>query len=622
MNSVLRALILALFTLPAWAEVKVEMLNPPENAWSKQVDNVYRLKLKETVKAYQTLVEPAFGELRQDMDLLLATNAEEIKQKIPEGKSALIVNFDGKQSSVTIKSKPYISTIATLSEKQMGELAGGNLKQTHEWLRIGAAAWISSEVMETRGAGSATEVLQSQITWLRESEDAPDAADFLSKKNEQAKKKGFTQTAILMTYHLKSQMGSKFWSAFAAYLREAAKPEFKANQAFEHRFGMTPEVFLQGYQTWIAQIKTAQYQHNQPVPPASGFATLEQADRYPLDGESSRKLYEKYLKARKPKALAISTRGSSALSSDRENAMALALKNCQQYDPVSCRLYAVDDVVVYQAPQAGQAKIEVRMASFGDDGWTRDVREKFMPIAERSTEALRKLLLDKTGTGLDETVRVHLASGTDDYTRALQDELGLSDQNANDSSERTGGMANGRGQIAVAFRNDVSTATLMERASKVPAHEIVHEWQNQQSRRYKGFKVPVWITEGTADLLAYEAIEAAKIPDTEDLTKKSWLKKCTDWYNRDGTLQAEEILMPNGKEWHQLTSKRRGNYQLAGLMVHRLREISGNQFHKALAQYFSLASQPGQKEETAFEQSFGLSRAAFLDNYKAWVKTL
>lgn len=620
MNSVLRTLILALFTLPAWAEVSVEMLKPAENPWSRQVDNVYRFRLKDTIRTYQELFEPALGELKQDMNFLLATTAEEAKQT--GGKSSFIVNFDGKQSSATLKSKPYGTAIGILSAKRMDELAGRNLQQTHEWLRVGSVSWISFEVMEKRGAVTVDEVVQSQIGWLRETAEAPSPADFLDKKSDQGKKKGFSQTAILMTHHLKSQMGQNFWPKLAAYLRAAAKPDFNIDLAFEQHFGMTPAVFLQSYLAWAAEMKAAQYQHKQAIPPASGFALLEQIDRYPLERESSRKLYEKYRKARAPKALAISTRGSSAFSSDRGNAMEMALKTCRQYDPVSCRLYAVDDVVVYQPPIPGQAMVEVRMASLGDDGWTQGVRERYLPVVQGATEALRKLLLEKTGTGLDETVRVHLVSGTDDYTRVLQDELGLNEQNANDSSVNSGGMSNGKGQIAVPFFTGYSAASLMDTAAKTAAHEIVHEWQHQQSRDYTGFKVPVWITEGSADLLAYEAIEAAKLPDTKEITKKAWLKKGTSWFKSDGSLQPEEILMPNGKEWHQLTSKRRGNYQLAGLMAYRLQEISGERFYSSLSQYFTLAGQTGQQEEAAFEQSFGLSRAAFLENYKAWVKTL
>lgn len=618
-----RILVLCLAISPVWAEIQVEMLNAPADGWSKQVDNVWRLRIKDAVKTYRALTEPGLGELDQDVRFYLAVNAEEAKQIAPQEKyKSFILNFDGKQQITTVKTKPYSAMASALAMVQMQELAKSQLNQTHEWLRFGTAAWIAIEVLAKHSDQTVESSLQSMTYWLRNTKETPDPASFINGRDGLGKKTGFSNTAILMTYHLKTQLGDKYFPALSAYLRQAGKPGFDANQAFEQHFDRSVDAFLQSYQQWAVKIKNEQLAHKNPIPAASGYATLDQTERYPLEDDAARKGLASYIKARAPKALALSSRGAWSYRLDSVDAMEQALTACRRHDPVSCRLYAVDDAVVYQPPIPGEAKIEVRMASLGDDGWTEAVREKFRPIALQATEALRKLVRDQMGLGLDETVRVHLASGTDDYTRVLQEELGMSEQNANDFSILSGGMANGRGQIAIPVLTGYTNAGLMERVAKTPAHEIVHELQGQIAKRYKGFHSPAWILEGSANLLAYEAVEAAKLPDSEELTKKAWHKKNVEWYQRDGSLQPEEIQEPEGVAWKRFMSKRRGPYELAGLMVYRLQEKVGDGFYKAWVNYYQLAGVKGQKEEAAFEQSFGMTREVFFADFKEWAKKL
>lgn len=86
-----------------------------------------------------------------------------------------------------------------------------------------------------------------------------------------------------------------------------------------------------------------------PAPPASDFAALDAIDKLPLAGEAVRNAYSAWLAAEAPKAFAIfpGKRGwGSAWGGDRPIARALA--NCERRVKEPCKLYAVDDKVVWR----------------------------------------------------------------------------------------------------------------------------------------------------------------------------------------------------------------------------------------------------------------------------------
>lgn len=88
--------------------------------------------------------------------------------------------------------------------------------------------------------------------------------------------------------------------------------------------------------------------HTQPVPPASNFAALTDESALPAVKDASSKGYVKFLAGEWPRAFAISPSGSWAFYYGRSDAMTAAVERCNQFaKDNSCRLYAVDDVVVW-----------------------------------------------------------------------------------------------------------------------------------------------------------------------------------------------------------------------------------------------------------------------------------
>jgi hypothetical protein len=89
-----------------------------------------------------------------------------------------------------------------------------------------------------------------------------------------------------------------------------------------------------------------------PTPPASGFAPLADDAKLPGIGETGRLEYRRFLAAPLPRAFALAPSGgvwawNASLVPD---AAWRALARCAERAGRQCRLYAVDDAVVWQAP--------------------------------------------------------------------------------------------------------------------------------------------------------------------------------------------------------------------------------------------------------------------------------
>ena len=89
--------------------------------------------------------------------------------------------------------------------------------------------------------------------------------------------------------------------------------------------------------------------HEGMVPAASGFAAREDEKALPFVKDPGRLGYQKFLDGDAPKAYALSPKGAWAYVSGRANAMKAAVERCNQNaKDDSCKLYAVDDEVVWQ----------------------------------------------------------------------------------------------------------------------------------------------------------------------------------------------------------------------------------------------------------------------------------
>ena len=84
------------------------------------------------------------------------------------------------------------------------------------------------------------------------------------------------------------------------------------------------------------------------VPPKTDFADLLDIDKIPFIKESGKAGYKNYLTRQQPRAFAIAPSGSWGWAEMGDDPLARALANCNRNAKGDCKLYSVDDTVVWQ----------------------------------------------------------------------------------------------------------------------------------------------------------------------------------------------------------------------------------------------------------------------------------
>ncbi len=85
-----------------------------------------------------------------------------------------------------------------------------------------------------------------------------------------------------------------------------------------------------------------------PIPPATQFAPLEDETRLPHVRDTGRAGYKVYLTKLTPRAFAISPDRAWGWAEGGDDPLRRALDNCKRHSKLGCKLYSVDDSVVWQ----------------------------------------------------------------------------------------------------------------------------------------------------------------------------------------------------------------------------------------------------------------------------------
>jgi hypothetical protein len=102
-----------------------------------------------------------------------------------------------------------------------------------------------------------------------------------------------------------------------------------------------------------------------PVPPPTHFAALDDVGAVPYLNDQGRLLYQRYLARPLPRAVAIAPGGSAASEFGGFDPLAKALERCGKSSP-SCRLYAVDNNVVWVPPKVTASPPATKFAALAD----------------------------------------------------------------------------------------------------------------------------------------------------------------------------------------------------------------------------------------------------------------
>lgn len=92
-----------------------------------------------------------------------------------------------------------------------------------------------------------------------------------------------------------------------------------------------------------------------PLPPRTDFAEVSDVDAVPYLTDTGRRAYREYLTKLTPRAFAVSPTGAWTWAEEGEDPQARALSTCSAKSSAPCKLYSIDDYVVWNEGKLDQA---------------------------------------------------------------------------------------------------------------------------------------------------------------------------------------------------------------------------------------------------------------------------
>jgi hypothetical protein len=93
-----------------------------------------------------------------------------------------------------------------------------------------------------------------------------------------------------------------------------------------------------------------------PTPPRTDFAKVDDIEAVPFLSENGRRAYADYLTKMTPRAFAVSPSGAWTWAEEGEAPEARALATCSAKSSAPCKLYSIDDYVVWNGNRVEAAE--------------------------------------------------------------------------------------------------------------------------------------------------------------------------------------------------------------------------------------------------------------------------
>jgi hypothetical protein len=176
---------------------------------------------------------------------------------------------------------------------------------------------------------------------------------------------------------------------FAAYVAHGAQAQLfdfgayknDAHRLIADRDGISiwwPSV--EAFLVRIGMPTAPRYRIDEPaMPKASGYAALAAVNAVPFVDAAGREGYRNFLAQYPERAFAVSESGAWAWAEGGDNPMALAIENCENEGMGPCRLYAVNDAVVWDGVREAMpmpAPLPARVAQAISDSMAGSYRER------------------------------------------------------------------------------------------------------------------------------------------------------------------------------------------------------------------------------------------------------
>jgi dienelactone hydrolase len=162
------------------------------------------------------------------------------------------------------------------------------------------------------------------------------------------------------------QLPDEMFEAYVAHGARADMVDFGAYKNDAHRLVGDRD----GVSIWWPRVKAflaqvgmpiaVQYQVSEPqIPSPSHYAAVDAVTAVPFVDEKGREAYRSFLNQYSSRAFAVSDSGAWSWAEGGDDPMSVALAGCQKQSSDPCKLYAVDNAVVYN-DQSGQTQTASR----------------------------------------------------------------------------------------------------------------------------------------------------------------------------------------------------------------------------------------------------------------------
>ncbi|WP_153098990.1 dienelactone hydrolase family protein [Paraburkholderia hayleyella] len=159
-----------------------------------------------------------------------------------------------------------------------------------------------------------------------------------------------------------AELVARMYSAFIGHGAQAIRIDIGHYKDDAHRLAGERD----GLRLWWLPVEAFLAQSGMPtrvlyhvadpaLPPPSGYAALDAVNAVPFLDEAGRNGYRNFLRQYPSRAFAVSDAGAWSWAEGGDDPMSVAITRCEQQNAGSCRLYAVNDAVVWNHATVAQA---------------------------------------------------------------------------------------------------------------------------------------------------------------------------------------------------------------------------------------------------------------------------
>lgn len=598
--------LLGLAAASAHAEIAV-LTAGGQDRWSQQVSQQMLPRSRQALAALEALAQNQYGvQLEGRLRLLLQATPTAAMPEEAKGAGLLTMKVEAGMGEAELRQRALLLPLRQGMKNVVDELTAGQAERLPSWLVYGLGESVARRIVAELKLPAVPPYAVEPAINRPEGVDARRAAEIVQKRQTERHAERLALAAVEM---LQQRLGENFHPRMKAYLQAAGRPGFEADASFEQQFGLKPAELLGLLEQPAGSAK-----------PAAGADKPLQVSQIDVsrDKPELQQAWTAFTEASKPRALALSPDGSWGVGAQTLRPVDKALEACKAKGGGNCRLFALDDEVL---AHPDRAHVAVQMGGYVYDDFAKQVERDWLGLVRQASAQFDRLVNEVLNVRLVRDARIYVGGGVSDYETILREDMRMPVERAELQGEVSGGLSNGRGQIALKFTPRQNRAAAYDMAVKTTLHELTHELQKQLDNRHAGFSPPAWLREGTADLMAYLLAPQVRINDAEAEALRNWRERNLAWWRTANktNLQPEEMVEVAPAGWTKMMKEKRGNYQMAGLMSMYLQAITGERFLTAWVEYYRLAGKKGQSASGAFEQAFGIAEADFHADFKRWL---